>query len=98
MWAHFCAIVCGASVTVEIGGSLSAAVDALGLKVERLSVAILSPGPVDICVETAATVVDGYVTAAARPVDLAVQTEGGLFVRIEFIDHVEHCVICKLLR
>ena len=39
--------------------SPSSVVDALGPEFGQLSVASLSPGPVDICLETAATVVDG---------------------------------------
>ena len=78
--------------SIVVGRFPSAPADALGLEVKRLSVAFLSPGPVDICVETA---VDGCVTVAAGPVDVAVQIEGGLYVLIELIDHVKHCVFCK---
>ena len=42
--------------------------------------------------ELAITVVDGCVAVAAGPVDVAVQTEGGLYVLIELIDYVKHCV------
>ena len=82
--------------SVAVAGSPSVAVDALGPEVERLSVASLSPGPVDICVETAATVVDGSVFVAAGPVDVTVQTDGGLYVLYEILDHVKYCVFCKI--
>ena len=84
-------------LSIVLGGSPSAAVDALGLEVERLNVASLSPGPVDICVDTAATVVvDACVTAALGPGDVAVWTEGGLYVLNNIIDHVKPCVFCKI--
>ena len=55
--------------SVVFGWSPFEAVDSLGPKVERLSVAFLSTGPVNISVETAAPVVDSCVTVAADPVD-----------------------------
>ena len=58
--------------SVVIGGSPSATVDALGPIVDGLGVDSLSPGLVDNCLETAATVVVGCVTAAAVPLDGAV--------------------------
>ena len=65
-----------------------------GPEVERLRVPFLSPGPADICVETAATAVDGCVIVAAGPVDVVVQTEAGFLCLTELIDHVKHCVFC----
>ena len=61
--------------SIVVGGSLSGDVDAVGLKMEWLSDASSSPEPVDVCTETTATVTKDGVTAAAGPVDVAVQTE-----------------------
>ena len=63
--------------SVLIGGSLSADVDALGPEVERLSVVSSSPAAEGVSVGTTTTVFDDGVTVAAKPVDVAVQTEGG---------------------
>ena len=84
--------------SVVNAGSPAATVDALGPEVERLSATFLSSKSADICVETVTTVEDGCVTVAAGPVVVAVQTEGGLCSLNELIDHVKHCVFCKLLR
>ena len=84
--------------SVVVSGSPFAAVDTLGPEVEQLSVVTLSPGPVDICVETAATAADGCVIVAAGPIHVSVQTDGGLHVLIKLIDRVKHCVLCKLHR
>ena len=82
-------------LSIVLGGSPSAAVDVLRPEVERLNVASLSPGPVDICVDTAATVVNGCVTVAWGSVDVAVRTEGGLYVLNNLIDQVKPCVFFK---
>ena len=83
--------------SVVVGVSPSAGVHALGPEVERLNVASLAPGPVDVCMGTAAIVVDDCITAAVGPIDVAVQTEGGLCVFNEHIDHVKDCVLCNTL-
>ena len=75
-----------------------AAADILGPAVWRLSVASSSPGPVDICVGTAATVVDDCIAPASGQVDSAVQIEAWLCVLSALIEPVKFCVPCKTLR
>ena len=58
--------------------------------------ASLSPGPVDICLETTATVAGNCVAVAAGPDDFPVQIEGGSYVLFELI--VKHFVFCTLFR
>ena len=76
-----------------MGGALVADVDALGPGVERLSVAFSSPEPGSVCVENTAPVVRDCITTAANPVDVAVQTEGGLCCLTELIDRPIYFVL-----
>ena len=48
-----------------------------GSEVERLGVASLYPGPVDVYVGTTATVLNDCIPTAAGPVDVAKETEVG---------------------
>ena len=81
------------------GVFLLAEVGAPNPEVERLSVDSSSPKPVEICVGTASNNVEGTAgTNVAGSVDVAVQTEGRLYVSNEFHDYIEHCVRCNLLR
>ena len=84
--------------SVVAGRSHSAVVDALGPEFEQLSVASLSPGPVDICVDTAATAVGACVSFAAGRVVLADRTESRFYVLNEVIGHVKPCMFCSLPR
>ena len=62
--------------SVVVGESLWVDEDALGQELVRLSIASLSPEPLDDCVGTTATVAEDGVTAAGGPVDVVNQTEG----------------------
>ena len=81
---------------VELLSDMNAHQPFLVSEVGRLIVASSSPGPLDVCVATVDTVTDDGVAAFVGPVDVAVQTEGGMCVLKELIDHVKQCVLMKI--
>ena len=88
-----------ADPVLSVGASMSLSVDlnALRPEIERLSVPFSSAKPVNIRVQTTASVVEGNENTPAGSGDLFFHIERLFCVLKEFFDLVKPCVLCSFL-